>query len=311
MVKCEACEKGFETERQLHGHLKAHGLRMASYYQKYFTRKDLYNGEIIKFKSKEYYFETDFNSRGNMQRWLRSKPLLDAKEYCKAVIEKRKKKKNLTYTPTQIELRTIMSPPIQYYQVIFGNYYSTCKSLGLKNKFSSIADEESFKPEINKKIKICTDTREQTPLNFNHPIKVKGLKFGDYTLDDPELCCNCYIERKSIRDFVGTFSGGFDRFRNEAKKAKDAGAYLVVLVERKLNECMIFNRLPYVSKKVKVTPEYIFRNVRDLLQEFPDLQFLFVDGRQEASRVSKKILFDTLCSARDYDLQLAYDLKIL
>jgi hypothetical protein len=311
MVKCAECKKGFESERQLHGHLKAHGLRMASYYQKHFTRKDLYNGEVIKFKSKEYYFETDFNSRGNMQRWLKSKPLVEAQEYCKEVIKKRKEKKNLKLTPTQTELRTIMSPPVQFYQVVLGDYYKMCKDLGLENRFSSIADEHSFKPEVNKKIKICTDTREQTPLSFNHPIRVKGLKFGDYTLDDPEICCNCYIERKSIRDFVGTFSGGFDRFKKEAKRAEDAGAYLVVLVERKLNECMVFNRLPYVSKKVKVTPEYIFRNVRDLLQEFSSLQFLFVDGRQEASRVSKKILFDIHCSSRDHDLQLAYDLKIL
>ena len=106
-------------------------------------------------------------------------------------------------------------------------------------------------------------------------------------------------------------SGGFDRFRNEIDKAGKAGAYLIVLIERKLNECMAFNRLPYVSKKVKVTPEYVFRNVRDLLQEFVDLQFLFVNGREEASRVCKKILFDTNCSSRDYDLQLAYDLKVL
>ena len=35
-VKCAVCGKEFETERQLHGHLKAHKLRMAEYYQKYF-----------------------------------------------------------------------------------------------------------------------------------------------------------------------------------------------------------------------------------------------------------------------------------
>jgi hypothetical protein len=311
MVKCEACEKEFESERQLHGHLKAHDLRMASYYQKYFPRKDWYNGEIIKFKSKEYYFDNDFNSRGNMQRWLKSKPLTEAQEYCKSVIRKRIEKKKLKYTPSQVELRTIMSPPLQYYQVVLGDYYKTCKELGLKNKFSSIVGTSNFNPVIKKKIKIRTDSREQTPLSLDHPIEVKGLKFGDYTLDNPELCCHCYIERKSIRDFVGTFSGGFERFKKEAQRAEDSGAYLIVLIERKLNECMIFNKLPYVSRKVKVTPEFLFRNVRDLIQEFPEVQFLFVDGRREASRVTKKILFDTNCSSRDFDLQLAYDLKIL
>ena len=60
--KCKACGKEFETERRLHGHLKAHKLRVAAYYQKYYPRYDLYNNKIIKFKSKDYYFSTDFNS---------------------------------------------------------------------------------------------------------------------------------------------------------------------------------------------------------------------------------------------------------
>ena len=32
--KCKACGKEFETERRLHGHLKAHKLRVAANYQK-------------------------------------------------------------------------------------------------------------------------------------------------------------------------------------------------------------------------------------------------------------------------------------
>ena len=312
MVKCKVCEKEFDTDRQLHGHLKAHDLRMASYYQEYFPRKDLFSGDTIKFKSKEYYFSTDFNSRTNMQKWLKSKHPDESKEYCKQILQGRIDKKDLKLTPTQVELRTIMSPPIQYYQVILKDYYKECSQLGLKNRFSRVPTPEAFNTSgSNKELKICVDTREQTPLKLNHPIKIAGLKFGDYTLEKPEECCFCYIERKSIRDLVGTLSGGFDRFKNEIKRAKEAGAYLIVLVERKINECMVFNRLPYVSRKVKVTPEYIFRNVRDLLQEFEDLQFLFVDGREESSRVMKKLLFDSNCSARDFDLQLAYDLKIL
>ena len=311
MVKCKVCGKEFEADKQLHAHLKAHGLRMASYYQEYYPRKDLFSGETIKFKSKEYYFSNDFNSRTNMQRWLKSKHPEEARKYCTGLLKDRIEKKDLKLAPTQVELRTIMSPPVQYYEIILKDYYKACSKLGLKNRFSSVAAQEAFKEQIDTDVKICVDTREQTPLKLEHPIKIAGLKFGDYTLEDPEKCCFCYIERKSIRDFVGTLSGGFERFKNEIKRAKESGAYLVVLVERKINECMVFNKLPYVSRKVKVTPEYIFRNVRDLLQEFEDLQFLFVDGREESSRVMKKLLFDTNCSARDFDLQLAYDLKVL
>ena len=73
---------------------------------------------------------------------------------------------------------------------------------------------------------------------------------------------------------------------------------------------MAFDKLPYVSKKIQATPEYIFRNVRDIYQDYNNIQFLFVDGRQEAVRVMKKIFFSG-CVYKKYDLQLAYDLKFL
>ena len=53
MVNCKVCEKEFENDRQLHGHLKAHGLRMVEYYQKHSPRYDKHDGKIIKFKNKE------------------------------------------------------------------------------------------------------------------------------------------------------------------------------------------------------------------------------------------------------------------
>ena len=48
MVKCKVCNTEFETEKQLHGHLKVHELRMAEYYQKYLPRYDLHDKKIIK-----------------------------------------------------------------------------------------------------------------------------------------------------------------------------------------------------------------------------------------------------------------------
>ena len=70
--KCKVCDKSFDTERQLHAHLKAHKMRMAEYYQTYYPRHDKHDGKIIKFKSKDYYFENDFNSRTNLRLWLKN-----------------------------------------------------------------------------------------------------------------------------------------------------------------------------------------------------------------------------------------------
>ena len=312
MVKCKICDDKFESEQDFHPHLRKHKIRIAEYYQKFFPRRDLFSGDLIKFKNKDYYFSTDFNSRPNMKRWLNEQSSEGAREYTKLLLKGRVERKKLKYSPTQVELRTVMFPPIQCLHLIHGDYHKFCSELNLKNRFSNTLplSKNCLSEKISKEHLICVDTREQRPLKFSHPIEVRTLKFGDYTLDDPEVAGNCYIERKSLSDFVGTMSGGLNRFHKEIQKAEDAGAYVVVLVERSLNECSAFNRLPYVSKKIKATPEYIFRNVREVIQKYKSVQFLFVKGRREASEITKKILFSK-GKCRDIDLQLAYDLKLL
>jgi len=313
MVKCVICNKEFELEKQLHAHLKAHKMRMAEYYQTHFPRKDLYSGDLIKFKSKDYYMSTDFNSRTNMKKWLSSVSEDKAKRYVSKIFKERIKRKKTQTAPTQVELRTVSSPPVQYFQELFGNYHNFCEESGLKKRYSSYPKENCFSAcdySKTKDLKIYVDTREQYPFQLDFPTESKGLKYGDYALSDGEICCNCHIERKSIKDFIGTFSGGLERFRREIDRSVEAEAYLVVLVESTISKCMAFDKLPYVSKKVQATPEYIFRNVRDIYQDYDNIQFLFVDGRKEAVRVMKRIFFCG-CSYMDYDLQLAYDLKYL
>jgi tricorn protease-like protein len=90
------CGQEFETERKLHSHLKKHDLRVAAYYQKYYPRYDLHDGKIIKFKSKDYYFNTDFNTRTNQLKWLDT--LSDRKKLksiLKNYLERKEKKINL------------------------------------------------------------------------------------------------------------------------------------------------------------------------------------------------------------------------
>jgi len=314
MVECVICKKSFGLDKELHMHLRSHSIRMAEYYQKFFPRKDLHNGEIIKFKNKEYYFSRDFNTKTNLKSWLKNQSEEKKKEYCSNLMKKRIEEKKILHSPTQVELRTIMSPPVQYYNDLFGSYNDFCTSLGLMQRFSvyPTGDKSSFLPKRikDKQIRIAVDTREQKPLKFSLPTQVKKLDYGDYCLDDAELSCNCYIERKSIKDLIGTMSGGLERFQREIERATEDEAYIVVVVERPLSECLHFDMLPYVPKKIKASPDFIFKNIRDLTQSYSEVQFLFVKGREELERVSVKILVcGGLC--RDVDLQLAYDLKIL
>jgi len=242
--------------------------------------------------------------------WLKGQTPAQAGNYLSGLIKSRKEKKNLIYSPCQVELRSTKIPSIVFYEKYF-NYYELCKELGLKNKYQetlnilegSVYDEEDCK--------IYIDTREQNPLKIDYPTEVKCLKFGDYTLSKKELTCNCYIERKSLADFISTMSVmHLERFKREIERAGEDKANLIILVEDTLTHALSFNHLPYISKKIRATPEFIFKNTRDLIQEYPYIQFLFVNGRKESVRIMKKIFFSG-CLYKKMDLQLAYDRKLL
>jgi hypothetical protein len=309
-VICKVDGKEFKDEKSLHFALRGYGLNKEKYYHTYYPKKDLLTGETINFKTKDQYLNSDFNDKNNMKKWLKEQSLDKAQEYCKNLLIKRKKDKNLIYSPTQIELRTIMSPSIIFYNKIFNDYYDICSSIGLENKFihpNNITSQ--FQNKLTTKDTIYVDTREQSWLKFDIPFEIKTLSFGDYSCSNEN--CNCYIERKSLSDFISTLSvKNFDRFKNEIEKAQKNNSYLIVIVEEKLASALSFQYLPHISKKIKATPEYIFHNVRSLIQEYNNLQFLFVDGRNEMKRAIESI-FASKCFYNKVDLQLAYDMKLL
>jgi len=309
-VICKVDGKEFKDEKSLHLALRGYGLNKEKYYHTYYPKKDLLTGDTINFKTKEQYLNSDFNDKNNMKKWLKEQPLDKAQEYTKQLLAKRKEDKKLTYSPCQVELRTIMAPSIISYNKLFNDYYDVCSSIGLENKFihpSNIIHQ--FKNKLNSKDTIYVDTREQNWLKFNIPFEIKTLPYGDYTCSNDN--CSCFIERKSLSDFISTLSvGNLERFKNEITKAKKDNAYLVVIVEEKLTNALSFQYLPHISKKIKATPEFIFHNVRQLLQEFDNLQFLFVDGREEMKRAIESI-FASKCFYKKVDLQLAYDMKLL
>lgn len=309
-VICKVDGKEFKDEKSLHLALRGYGLNKEKYYHTYYPKKDLFSGETINFKNKEQYLNSDFNDKNNMKKWLKDQPIEKAQEYCKSLLVKRKVDKNIVYSPTQVELRTIMSPSVIFYNKIFNNYYDLCSEVGLENKFVHPKDiTNQFKNKLTVRDTIYVDTREQSWLKFDIPFEIKTLPFGDYSCSNDN--CDCYIERKSLSDFISTLSiGNLDRFKNEITKAKKNNAYLVVVIEEKLANALSFQYLPHISKKIKATPEYIFHNVRQLIQDYDNLQFLFVDGKNEMKRVIESI-FSSKCFYKKIDLQLAYDLKIL
>ena len=284
MVNCKICNSSYEDDKSLHHHLKAHKIHVFEYYQTHFPRFDLYDKKLILFKNKKQYFETDFNSAKNMCLWLNLQPEKVKTEYLKILLVKRKNEKNLIYSPTQVELRSCKIPP---------------NKIHLKNIFEDAA------------AKIYIDTREQLPLEFSCPTEVKTLSFGDYSFSLSEKIGRCYVERKSLSDFIGTLSGGFERFEREILRAKDAKANLVILIEESLSNALKFNTLEGIYKKgMKITPEYVFHNVRELIQKYDHIQFLFVKDREEAAKMIKR-LFSNPNQVKKIDLQYHYDMGVL
>lgn len=282
-------------------------MRLAEYYQTHYPRYDKYNKtEIIKFSNKTQYFATDFNSRRNLRLWLDTLPKEEAKKEAEKLLAKRRMEKGITYAPTQIELRSLLIPGMKYFNDNFPEgYWKLCDKLGYKRKFEHTEfQDDPIDLEANK---IIVDSREQKPLRFTKSIKTQALSFGDYAIDKSDKTCSCYVERKSISDLYGTLSGGYQRFQAEIKRARDAGAYLVIVVENNYDSIYAFPYLRKIWGKVNISPEFILHNMRELVQLYPFTQFLFVENRKEAARVVEKI-FEHGCEVPMVDLQYMYDL---
>ena len=101
-VICKVDGKEFKDEKSLHLALRGYGLNKEKYYHTYYPKKDLLTGDTINFKTKEQYFNSDFNDKNNMKKWLKEQPLEKAQEYTKQLPKEESKKKKLTDKEKQI-----------------------------------------------------------------------------------------------------------------------------------------------------------------------------------------------------------------
>lgn len=300
---CSICQK--EVTENAH-FWREHRIKEAAYFQKYHPRYSKETGELIEFKTREFYLNNDFNGKQEMATWFKKNPE-EAKDYALNFLKKRKEKKDLIYAPSQVELRSLIAPSMVWFKKNFENYGDLCENLGFKKKFDKEDDLIRYGP-IKENAILITDSREQNPLLFKDiKTEIQGLPYADYTLKPNRL--KIYIERKSLPDFAGTLGLGYDRFYREIQRAKKDGAYLIVLVESPMNDALHFNYLPQM-KFTKTNPEFVFHNVRKLIQDFNNLQFLFCKGRIEAGELLLKILTMTR-HPKHIDLQFYYDTKKL
>ncbi len=308
---CLIDQSNHDTVEALHKHLQFKlKVRQNVYYPQYHARTDLFTGEPIPFKSRDQYLSAEFLSKANLRSWIGKNPT-KGREWAVRWLDERRRSKGLTYPPTQVELQSLLCPSIHYYDRV-GGYNAICRELGYTIRFDSGLTVTN--PSLVDRT-VVVDTREQLPLDLPARTVRAKLNCGDYGLE-PVHDQGIYIERKSLNDFIGTLSdrqcregddnsSNLARFTREVARAQECGSYLILLVETPIDQALHFDDLPELSR-IKISPDHVFKNLRDLLCRFDNLQALFVADRSEAARAVVKLLAAG-SSVKQVDLQYAYE----
>lgn len=320
---CAIDQSPHESLEALHKHLQFRlKVRQEDYYTLHAPRLDRHTGEVIPFKGPAAdYLRREFKDKRTMAAWFKANPAA-AREWALNWLATRKVEKDLIYAPSQVELRSLPCPSMAFYEAQPEGYNALCESLGYAVRYVDHWPAEV--PALD--CPVIVDTREQKPLwnpdkprPEDPPCEWGTLRTADYGLP-PDRDRQVYIERKSAMDMVSTLSdretrigdSNLKRFTRELERVEELGGYVVMLVEQPLSDCLAYNVIPYMRQqfsKVRVTPEHIFHNLRDLLHRFPHtFQALFVANRSEAALATQSILALGR-SVTSIDLQYAYDAK--
>lgn len=310
LPKCKICQ--LENPPNAH-YWETHKIKVQDFFRKYYPKVDLFTQEQLDFTTSEKWLLTDFKNKTNLKNYLKNLKPAERKTYCKDLIIRRKEIKDLKYSLSQVETKSLLFPSVRYLDILFkneGGYYEVCKSLGLSNKFidfKTIKKEEFSGIEIKS---IISDTREQQKVQWvGLKEELKTLPYGDYTskLSDNFI----YIDRKSAQDFLGTCGQqGMERFKREIERAFLDNAYIIMLIEYDLSKMLGFNYLPFLARHTRATPEFIFSNLRSLCQQYSNFQPIFVENRDESIRLIPLILSNQKIFSK-IDLQLLYDSGLL
>jgi len=269
--KCKICNLELGSVAALHRHIKKeHCLAPKDYYPLIYDRRDLFDGDLIEFRDIKQYFVTDFNSKGNFLEWIKSGSP-EVLSYVIKILERRAEEKGSRIIPSHVELKSLFAPNLSDYINLFGGVDNLSSSLESSNLKLKLGVE---KPALKSgDLKISVDTREQTPLPFDN-FQVQKLIVGDYAPND-DFFCNLFCERKSINDLAGTLTKGYERFEKEIQRAKELGAYLVVVTEFPFIDALEYS--PKNSFSQKIGGAYLFNKIRTFLLQYDNIQFPHVD----------------------------------
>lgn len=317
-VTCAIDGTAHESLEALHRHLQFKlRVKQEVYYTEHAPRRDRHTGEVIPFKAPASdYLRREFVSRQTLNAWLKANPE-EGQNWALDWLAARVAEKGLTVAPCQVELRSLPSPcpDVRYYEDSFeGGYAGVCTWAGVAPRFGGQMPAAKPLP-----CPVVIDTREQRPLELPCASVRGTLRSADYGLP-AEFDQGVYIERKSLADMAGTLSSretrpgdsNLARFTRELERVTEIGAYVVMLVECPLADALAYHTIPHLKlkmSKVRVSPEHVFHNLRDLCQRFPQsFQPLFVANRAAAASTVVRLLAAGE-AVRNVDLQAWWDAR--
>lgn len=141
---------------------------------------------------------------------------------------------------------------------------------------------------------ITIDRREQRPWSFSPEVakvRLGTVRTGDYCVTGDR---GFAVERKSLNDFLGTISTGWDRFQREINRASVAGFHLPVIVEARFSDILFAvsaqgEITPPPHDHPKLTPGFVLKRIGEM--EMLGASARFADGPTEAAMLAAALLF--------------------
>lgn len=303
MQKCKECNAVFDSLASFHGHLRKHKLKVKNYYEKHHPMQCLQTGKKLAFKegdTLEKYLSRKFIDKIAINQFF-DEVSEEKRNTLFEIVEDSYLRQNIL--PCQTELASLPISPTLLTVQKYISLNELCKIGNYSTRFDYNLNYDKPLPITkieSKDFTINVDSREREPLRFYQSI-VGKLDFGDYAIAGRHYT-GINIERKSVGDFGSTLVGGLERFVKELIRVRDAGKYLIILVEFNLHE--IWRHKFYGYSR----PELVCHNLRGLIRDYSDVcQFCFGNDRQSCVQYIPQFL---LCpDVRKYDLQLWVDMR--
>lgn len=129
---------------------------------------------------------------------------------------------------------------------------------------------------------IISDTREQKELDFSgiegvEKVEKIGLAFGDYTAIVHEKPVPIVFDRKGLGDLFGTMTSGYERWKREMARAKEANFKLILIVEGSYTD--VWNG----TEHSKFSGESMIKKLH-MMQVRYDLETVFCESRRVMAR---------------------------